>query len=243
MLESGLNRGQILGRYDEEWVHPVPLFFITCGQTGSVTVTAAEDRDDRIIRESGIDARVALIVQPVLRAIGFRLVRVRLLGQNGLTLQIMAEREDGTMTVEDCEEVSRAVSPALDVEDPIEKAYHLEVSSPGIDRPLVRKSDFSAWAGHLVKVETSILVGGKKRYRGRIEEAGEQGFVIRNDKAAYGEEPTVAIPYDAIAEARLVLTDDLIRDALSKDNRARKEARKHRGEADEAAEDENEQEQ
>ena len=85
---------------------------------------------------------------------GFRLVRVRLSGQNGLTLQIMAEREDGTMTVEDCEEVSRAVSPALDVEDPVEKAYHLEVSSPGIDRPLVRKSDFVAWTGHQVKMET-----------------------------------------------------------------------------------------
>jgi len=206
-------------------------------------VTASEDLgDDRIIRESGIDARVALIVQPVLRGIGFRLVRVRLSGQNGLTLQIMAEREDGTMTVEDCEEVSRAVSPALDVEDPIEKAYHLEVSSPGIDRPLVRKADFSTWAGHLVKVETSVLVGGKKRFRGKIEEAGDEGFVVRNDKAAYGEEPTVSIPYDAVAEARLILTDDLIRDALSKDNRARKDARKHRGESDEVPDAENDNE-
>jgi len=207
------------------------------------TVTASEDLgDDRIIRESGIDARVALIVQPVLRGIGFRLVRVRLSGQNGLTLQIMAEREDGTMTVEDCEEVSRAVSPALDVEDPIEKAYHLEVSSPGIDRPLVRKADFSTWAGHLVKVETSVLVGGKKRFRGKIEEAGEDGFVVRNDKTAYGEEPTVSIPYDAVAEARLILTDDLIRDALSKDNRARKDARKHRGETDDVPDAENDNE-
>ncbi len=206
-------------------------------------MTASEDLgDDRIIRESGIDARVALIVQPVLRGIGFRLVRVRLSGQNGLTLQIMAEREDGTMTVEDCEEVSRAVSPALDVEDLIEKAYHLEVSSPGIDRPLVRKTDFSTWAGHLVKVETSVLVGGKKRFRGKIEEAGDEGFVVRNDKAAYGEEPTVSIPYDAVAEARLILTDDLIRDALSKDNRARKDARKHRGESDEVPDAENDNE-
>jgi ribosome maturation factor RimP len=207
-------------------------------------VTAAEGiGDDRIIRESGIDARVAMIIQPVLRAIGFRLVRVQISGQNGLTLQIMAEREDGTMTVEDCEEVSRAVSPALDVDDPIEKAYHLEVSSPGIDRPLVRKADFSTWLGHLVKLETSILVAGKKRFKGKIDAADDEGIVIRSDKAAYGEEPTVAIPYDAIAEARLILTDDLIRDALSKDNRARKEARKHRGEPDdtpEAAEDENE---
>jgi ribosome maturation factor RimP len=168
----------------------------------------------------------------VLRGIGFRLVRVRLSGQNGLTLQIMAEREDGTMTVEDCEEVSRAVSPALDVDDPIEKAYHLEVSSPGIDRPLVRKSDFTAWTGHLVKMETSVVVADRKRFKGRIAEAGENDVLIESDKAAYGEEPTVRVPYDTIAEARLILTDDLIRDALSKDNRARKEAKKRRGEPD-----------
>jgi ribosome maturation factor RimP len=213
-----------------------------------MTATAT-DSDDRIIRESGIDARVALIVQPVLRAIGFRLVRVHLTGQNGLTLQIMAEREDGTMTVEDCEEVSRAVSPALDVDDPIEKAYHLEVSSPGIDRPLVRKSDFATWTGHLVKMETSVLVADRKRFKGKIAESDAEGVLIERDKAAYGEEPTVRVPYDAIAEARLILTDDLIRDALSKDNRARKEAKKRRGEPENApegveqgAEDETEQE-
>ncbi|MCF6120070.1 MULTISPECIES: ribosome maturation factor RimP [Mesorhizobium] len=194
------------------------------------------DSDDRIIRESGIDARIALIVQPVLRAIGFRLVRVHLTGQNGLTLQIMAEREDGTMTVEDCEEVSRAVSPALDVDDPIEKAYHLEVSSPGIDRPLVRKSDFATWTGHLVKMETSVLVADRKRFKGKIAESDADGVLIERDKAAYGEQPTVRVPYDSIAEARLILTDDLIRDALSKDNRARKEAKKRRGEPEDAPE-------
>jgi ribosome maturation factor RimP len=186
-------------------------------------VTAGEMQgDDRIIRESGIDARIAMIVEPVLRGMGFRLVRVRLSGQNGLTLQIMAERQDGTMTVEDCEEVSRAISPALDVEDPIEKAYHLEVSSPGIDRPLVRKSDFVAWSGHLVKMETATLVADRKRFKGRIAEAGPDAVVIERE-AAYGEEPRVSVPYEAIAEARLILTDDLIRDALSKDNRARKD--------------------
>ncbi|MCG7505496.1 ribosome maturation factor RimP [Mesorhizobium retamae] len=194
------------------------------------------DSDDRIIRESGIDARIAIIVEPVLRGMGFRLVRVRLSGQHGLTLQIMAEREDGTMTVEDCEEVSRAVSPALDVDDPIEKAYHLEVSSPGIDRPLVRISDFVTWTGHLVKLETSVLVADRKRFKGKIAEADAAGILLERDKAAYGEEPTVRIPYDTIAEAHLVLTDDLIREALSKDNRARKEAKKHRGEADAAEE-------
>ncbi|NGN42534.1 ribosome maturation factor RimP [Mesorhizobium sp. CGMCC 1.15528] len=194
--------------------------------------------DDRIIRESGVDARVASIIAPVLRAIGFRLVRVRLSGQNGLTLQIMAEREDGTMTVEDCEEVSRAVSPALDVDDPIDKAYHLEVSSPGIDRPLVRKTDFSAWIGHLVKMETSILVADRKRFRGKIAETDDESVLIERDQPAYGDEPSVRIPFETIADARLILTDDLIRDALSKDNRARKEAKKNRGEDEDDAEDE-----
>ncbi len=186
--------------------------------------------DDRIIRESGIDARIASIVTPVLRGTGFRLVRVRLSGQNGLTLQIMAEREDGTMTVEDCEEVSRAVSPALDVDDPVEKAYHLEVSSPGIDRPLVRKSDFVTWAGHQVKMETSILVAERKRFKGKIVEAGEDFVLVDREQPAEGTLPQVRVPYEAIAEARLVLTDELIREALSKDNKARKEARKRRGE-------------
>ncbi|WP_457940970.1 ribosome maturation factor RimP [Mesorhizobium sp. 10J20-29] len=194
--------------------------------------------DDRIIRESGVDARVASIVQPVLRAIGFRLVRVRLSGQNGLTLQIMAEREDGTMTVEDCEEVSRAVSPALDVEDPVDKAYHLEVSSPGIDRPLVRKSDFENWAGHQARIETSILVAERKRFKGTIVSAGANGVTIERDQAPEGAETRIEVPYELIAEARLILTDDLIRDALSKDNQARKEAKKRAGEPEDEADDE-----
>nr|WP_295461825.1 ribosome maturation factor RimP [Mesorhizobium sp.] len=194
--------------------------------------TATTGGDDRIIRESGIDARIALIVEPVLSAIGYRLVRVRLTGQNGLTLQIMAERADGTMTVEDCETVSRAVSPALDVDDPIDKAYHLEVSSPGIDRPLVRKSDFANWQGHLVKLETSVMVAERKRFRGRIAAADDTGITIDRDAPGYGEEPTVRVPFEAISEARLILTDDLIRDALSKDNQAKKQARKKRGDDD-----------
>jgi ribosome maturation factor RimP len=198
-----------------------------------MTPETGEPIDDRIVRESGTEARVADIITPVLRAMKMRLVRVRLSGQNGLTLQVMAEREDGTMTVTDCEEVSRAISPALDVDDPIDKAYHLEVSSPGIDRPLVRKSDFAAWKGHLAKVDTSILVAGRKRFRGRIEEADEAGFVVARDQPAYGEEPTARIPYDTVSEARLILTDDLIREALSKDNRARKQARRDAGETEE----------
>jgi ribosome maturation factor RimP len=184
--------------------------------------------DERIVRESGIEARIAAIVEPVLDAAGYRLVRVRLTSQNGQTLQIMAERPDGTMTVEDCEEASRVLSPALDVEDPLDSAYNLEISSPGIDRPLVRMSDFAAAQGHLVKVETSVVVDGRKRFRGQIAGVDESGFTVERDQPAYGEEPTARIPFDALAEARLVLTEDLIRDALKQDKKERQERRKRR---------------
>jgi ribosome maturation factor RimP len=188
--------------------------------------------DDRIIRESGIDARIAAIIAPAVAGAGFRLVRVRLSGQNGLTLQIMAERPDGTMTVEDCEALSQAISPALDVDDPIEKNYNLEVSSPGIDRPLVRKSDFGNWIGHLAKFETSVMVAERKRFRGRIASADENSVTVDRDAPGYGEAPTVVIPYDSLADAHLILTDNLVRDALSKDNRAKKDARKRRKDGD-----------
>jgi ribosome maturation factor RimP len=198
----------------------------------SETGTSKPSGDDRLIRETGIDARIAQIIEPVMRSMGYQLVRVRLSGQNGLTLQIMAERFDGTMTVEDCEEVSRAVSPVLDVEDPIEKAYHLEVSSPGIDRPMVRKSDFTRWQGHIVKCETSIIIDNRKRFRGKILETDADGFTIEREQVASGEEPTVTIPYSALAEAKLILTDDLIRDALRADKLAKTQAANQNGEED-----------
>jgi ribosome maturation factor RimP len=180
--------------------------------------------EPRLITETGIDARIAAIVEPVIIELGYQLVRVKLSGQNGLTLQIMAERPDGTMTVNDCEILSTAVSPLLDVEDPIDKAYHLEVSSPGIDRPMVRISDFSRWSGHLIKCETSVMLEGRKRFRGRILSVGDQGFVLERDQPGYGEEAQVAIPFNALADARLILTDDLIRDALKADKEARERA-------------------
>lgn len=191
--------------------------------------------DDRIIRETGLDARIAGIVRPVLAAAGFRLVRVRLMGQNGLTLQIMAERQDGTMDVEGCEEVSRAVSPALDVEDPIDKAYHLEISSPGIDRPLVRKGDFAAAIGHLAKLETTMPVSERKRFRGKILGADDESVTIERDQAAYGEEPTVRVPFDLLAEAKLILTDELVREALRRDKEARRAADEDDGDDEDGA--------
>ncbi|TPF75317.1 ribosome maturation factor RimP [Brucella gallinifaecis] len=192
--------------------------------TADVVTADAVTADERIIRETGIDAKVASIVEPVINTLGFRLVRVRLSGLNGQTLQIMAERPDGTMTVEDCELLSRTVAPVLDVEDPISGKYHLEISSPGIDRPMVRKSDFTDWAGHIARVETSIVHEGRKKFRGRIvvdETASEDSIVIESDQISYGNEPVVRIPFELISDARLVLTDDLIRDALRKDKALR----------------------
>ncbi|WP_176084959.1 ribosome maturation factor RimP [Martelella sp. HB161492] len=188
--------------------------------------------EERLIVETGIDKRVADLIEPVLQDLGFKLVRVRLSGQNGLTLQIMTERNDGTMTVEDCEEVSMAVSPVLDVEDPIDRAYNLEVSSPGIDRPMVRKTDFYRWKGHLMKCETSVMVDGRKRFRGRIIEAGPDDFTLLRDGVAYGEAPEVTIPFSALADAKLILTDELIRDALRADKQAKARAANENGTPD-----------
>ncbi|MDQ0455555.1 ribosome maturation factor RimP [Rhizobium paknamense] len=180
--------------------------------------------EPRLITETGLDRRIAEIIEPVLTDMGYKLVRVRMMNQNGLTMQIMAERADGTMTVEDCEKVSMAVSPVLDVEDPVDKAYHLEVSSPGIDRPMVRKSDFERWNGHLLKCETSVLLDGRKRFRGKIVEVSGDAFTLERDQVGYGEELRVSVPFTALAEAKLILTDDLIRDALRADKLAKAEA-------------------
>lgn len=190
----------------------------------SDTTNADNEREPRLITETGLDQRLADIIEPVLIDIGYRLVRVRMLNQNGATMQIMAERNDGTMDVEGCEEVSVAVSPVLDVEDPIDKEYHLEVSSPGIDRPMVRKSDFVRWTGHLVKCETSIMVGNRKRFRGKILATDTDGFTLERDQVSEGEEQTIVIPFAALADAKLILTDDLIRDALRADKLAKAEA-------------------
>ncbi|CAH0338959.1 Ribosome maturation factor RimP [Rhizobium sp. CECT 9324] len=191
-----------------------------------------EAGEARIIIETGLDRRIAEIIEPVLVAMDFKLVRVRMMNQNGLTLQVMAERSDGTMTVEDCEAASMAISPVLDVEDPVDREYHLEVSSPGIDRPMVRKSDFVRWQGNLVKCETSILVDNRKRFRGKIVAVDADGFTLERDQLAYGEEPRLTIPFSTLAEAKLILTDDLIRDALRADKLAKAQAANQNDEDD-----------
>lgn len=170
--------------------------------------------EQRLTRETGPALRVAALVEPVLADMGFRLVRVRM---SGPTLQIMAERPDGTFSIDDCEKVSRAISPMLDVEEVIASRYHLEVSSPGIDRPLVRPMDFEAWAGHEVKIEMAQAVAGRKRFRGSLEgfHEGEVRLFIENPEG--GKEPLlVGVPFADIGEARLVLTDGLIEAARAR---------------------------
>jgi ribosome maturation factor RimP len=174
-----------------------------------------ETADERVVTETGVEARVAHIVEPVIVGLGYRLVRVKLSAQNGATLQIMAERPDGTMTIDDCEALSRDLSPVLDVEDPIDRAYNLEVSSPGIDRPLVRRSDFERAAGHAARVEMTRMVEGRKRFRGVV--AGLEGDDLRLTIETGEGAATVSLPLADVAEARLVMTDALIRDTLRKD--------------------------
>lgn len=170
-----------------------------------------QDMDDRLQSESGPAKRVADIIEPVLDSLGYRIVRVRIVGSGSRTLQVMAERPDGGMTIDDCERVSRAISPVLDVEDPIEGSYRLEVSSPGIDRPLVRAEDFERWSGHEAKIELSAPLDGRKRFRGLL--AGVEGAKARLTLPATkkGEaESMVDLPFELIADAKLVLTDELI---------------------------------
>jgi ribosome maturation factor RimP len=178
------------------------------------------NEEKRLISETGLEARIAAIVEPVTEELGFLLVRIKLSAMNGQTLQVMAERPDGTMSVEDCETLSRAISPVLDVEDPIAGAYHLEVSSPGIDRPLVRRSDFERWSGYKAKLEMRTLIDGRRRFKGRIVGIKDKAVTLGGAVSEAGADEA-SLPLDEIAEARLVLDDALIREALRRDKAIR----------------------
>jgi ribosome maturation factor RimP len=190
--------------------------------------------EPRLIVEQGVAARLATITEPVLASLGFRLVRVRISGLSGCTIQIMAERADGSMTIDDCEAISRALSPVLDVADPVEEAYRLEVSSPGIDRPLVRVSDFERFAGHQIKVEMAIAMEGRRRFRGVLLGAQGESARIRRDDAAAGEAVEALLPIGEMAEARLVLTDALVAESLRRGKAAERNAREPLGQEGEA---------
>jgi len=164
----------------------------------------AGNADRRFARETGPARAIADLAEPVLEELGFRLVRVKLSGRDGGTVQIMAERPSGDMSVEDCATISRALSPVLDAYDPMPGAYRLEVSSPGIDRPLVRPSDFARSEGHEVKIELHELVDGRKRFRGVIEGVAKDEVRLRIELEGKAEPVVIGLPFSLIGEAKLV---------------------------------------
>jgi len=174
----------------------------------------SQNLTERFIRETGLALEIAAVVEPALEDLGFRLVRVAHFGRGDRqTVQVMAERPDGTITIDDCETISRQLSPLLDAYDPMPGAYSLEVSSPGIDRPLVRPLDFEDWSGYEVKIELSQLVEGRKRFRGLLEGLEDGEVRLEVDLDQIGRQ-VIGLPLDMIADARLVLTDDLVRESL-----------------------------
>jgi ribosome maturation factor RimP len=171
---------------------------------------------ERFLRESGLAAEVATVVEPVLADLGFRLVRVKIQGDGrDRVVQLMAERPDGSITVDDCETISKGISPVLDVADPIPGAYRLEVSSPGIDRPLVRPSDFEDWSGHEVKIELKEPIDGRRRFKGVLEGFEDGEVRIETDTGEHGLQH-LGLPVHLISDAKLVLTDELVREALQR---------------------------
>jgi len=202
--------------------------------TGNETIAATpSEATARFVIETGMAARIARLVEPVIEGLGYRLVRVAVTGREGQILQIMAERPDGSMVIEDCETISRQVSPLLDANDPISGAYRLEVSSPGIDRPLVRPSDFETWAGYEARVEMREPVAGRKRFRGIVDgyENGEARLIVELDDVG---RQVIGLAVAGIAEAKLMLTDELVRESL---RRAKAAGRAH-GDGAEIDEDE-----
>jgi ribosome maturation factor RimP len=199
--------------------------------TEPTTLSADIDllNEPRLVVEPGMGARVSAVATPVLQAMGYRLVRIKISGEAGCTVQIMAERPDGSMQIEDCEAISKALSPVLDIADPVDRAYRLEISSPGIDRPLVRRSDFERYAGHLAKIEMAVASNGRKRFRGKI--AGVEGDSVRihRDDARADEAADVLLIMEDIADARLVLTDELIEESMRRGKAAERELRQDLG--------------
>jgi len=185
--------------------------------------------EPRLIVEPGMAARVSAVAGPVLQGMGYRLVRIKISGESGCTVQIMAERPDGSMQIDDCEAISKALSPVLDVADPIDRAYRLEISSPGIDRPLVRRSDFERYAGHLVKIEMAVAASGRKRFRGTLGGIEGNAVHLYRDDTRAGEDADVMLVMEDIADARLVLTDELIAESMRRGKAAERELRRNLG--------------
>ena len=166
--------------------------------------------EKRYIKETGLEQRIAAMIEPVANDLGYSLVRVKVTQENGCTLQIMAEDATGRFAITDCERLSKDFSPVLDVEDPIDREYHLEVSSPGIDRPLVRARDFRTYLGHEAKVELGDALAGRKRFRGLIAAVTDDSVTITLPDVPKGDDPNHVLPLASIAEAKLVMTDRLM---------------------------------
>lgn len=177
---------------------------------------AGNPDDRRFVRETGKAAEIAALAEPVIEDLGLRLVRVVISGRDGGTVQIMADKADGIITVDDCAIISRNLSPLLDVHDPMPGGYHLEISSPGIDRPLVRASDFEDWAGFEAKIETKEMIDGRKRFRGNIEGFEDNEVRIEAVVEGFKEPVLMGFPVDLIDNAKLVMTDELLKAALGK---------------------------
>ncbi len=200
----------------------------TGGEATGIESTCIESLGEpRVIAETGMAARVGSIVVPVLASLGLRLVRVKVSGLAGCTVQIMAERPDGSMTIEECETASRALSPVLDAADPIDRAYRLEISSPGLDRPLVRRSDFARHIGQQVKIELDVAHEVRRRFRGMLLGVEEGGARIRSEDAKDAAAEFV-LPFDDMADAKLVLTDELIAASLRRGKSEARAARRGR---------------
>jgi ribosome maturation factor RimP len=168
-----------------------------------------------MIAKTGMDHRLAEIVQPVIEDMGFELVRLRLMSGATPTLQIMAERPEGGIEVDECAQISTAVSALLDVEDPLIDAYTLEVSSPGIDRPLTRLKDFDTYEGYEAKLETTELIDGRKRFRGILAGIEDNAVLVNLDESDTGSDPvTIGLEFEWLADAKLIMTDELIREML-----------------------------
>ncbi|MES2749853.1 MAG: ribosome maturation factor RimP [Pseudomonadota bacterium] len=194
-----------------------------------VAIDAELLAEPRLVVEPGMGARVAAVAAPVLEGMGYRLVRIKVSAEAGCTVQIMAERPDGTMQIEDCEAISKALSPVMDVADPVQRAYRLEISSPGIDRPLVRRTDFERYAGHLVRIEMALPFEGRKRFRGKLDGVEGDSIRIARDDVRGDKDATVLLTMEDISDARLVLTDELIAESMRRGKSAAREIREDLG--------------
>lgn len=179
---------------------------------------STEPSSNDLIAKTAIDRRLAEIITPVIEDLGFELVRVRLQGGKTATLQIMADRPEGGINVDDCAQISTAVSATLDVEDPLEDNYYLEVSSPGIDRPLTRLKDFASFEGYEARLDLNQAIDGRKKFKGLL--AGVEGTEVLINIEEQGQTHTIGLEFDLLSDAKLVLTDELIKEML----RQKKEA-------------------